>query len=179
MWGSALAIKWGAAPKAVTLNDGKGQGNNIAVFPTYVQGICAQLDLWRSSKNYKNKRFADAIAIWSGGNYVESYIKFVLARVPGMTRNTIMNDAFWQSPLGIAFLKAQAWHEAGKQYPAPDADWIEAQRRVFEVAKPAAPVASVNPAPDPAPVPQPEPTPQPSVWTAFFMVIISIFRRAK
>lgn len=131
MWGSALAIKWGAAPKAVTLNDGKGQGNNIAVFPTYIQGICAQLDLWRSSKNYKNKRFSDAIAIWSGGNYVESYIKFVLARVPGMTRNTIMNDAFWQSPLGIAFLKAQAWHEAGKQYPAPDADWIEAQRRVF------------------------------------------------
>lgn len=24
MWGSALAIKWGAAKKAVTLNDGKG-----------------------------------------------------------------------------------------------------------------------------------------------------------
>lgn len=131
MWGSALAIKWGAAPKAVGLNDGKGQGNNIAVFPTYVQGICAQLDLWRSSKNYKNKRFADAIAIWSGHNNVESYIKFVLARVPGMTRNTVMDDAFWQSPSGIAFLKAQAWHEAGKRYPAPDADWIEAQRRVF------------------------------------------------
>jgi hypothetical protein len=131
MWGSALAIKWGAQKKAVTLNDGKGQGNNIAVFPTYVQGICAQLDLWRSSKNYRNKRFCDAIAIWSGHNNVESYIKFVLARVPGMTRNTVMNDAFWRSPSGIAFLKAQAWHEAGKQYPAPDADWIEAQRRVF------------------------------------------------
>jgi hypothetical protein len=77
MWGNALAIKWGAAKKAVTLNDGKGQGNNIAVFPTFVQGICAQLDLWRTSKNYKNKRFADAIAIWSGHNSVESYIAFV------------------------------------------------------------------------------------------------------
>ncbi len=33
--------------------------------------------------------------------------------------------------------------------------------------------------PDPAPVPQPAPTPQPSVWTAFFMAIIAIFRRAK
>jgi len=134
MWGSALAIKWGAEKQAVTLNDGKGQGNNIAVFPTYVQGICAQLDLWRSSSNYKNKKFADAIAIWSGHNEVESYIAFVLKRVPGMTRNTIMNDAFWRSPSGIAFLKAQAWHEAGKEYPAPDADWIEAQRRVFEKA---------------------------------------------
>lgn len=139
MWGSALAIKWGAAPKAVVLNDGKGQGNNIAVFPTYVQGICAQLDLWRTSKNYKNKRFSDAIAIWSGGNNVESYIQFVLARVPGMTRNTVMDDAFWRSSMGLAFLKAQAWHEAGKKYPAPDADWIEAQRLVFLGLAPAAP----------------------------------------
>ena len=131
MWGSKLAIKWGASPRAVTLNDGKGQGNNIAVFPTYVQGICAQLDLWRTSPNYRNKQFDDAIAIWSGHNSVESYISFVLARVPGMTRNTVMNDAFWNSPMGIGFLKAQAGHEAGKVYPAPDADWIEAQRRVM------------------------------------------------
>lgn len=131
MWGSALAIKWGADPKPVTLNDGKGQGNNIAVFPSYVLGICAQLDLWRTSKNYRNKAFDEAIRIWSGGNEVESYIAFVLKRVPGMTRNTVMNDTFWRSPSGIAFLKAQAWHEAGKPYPAPDADWIEAQRRVF------------------------------------------------
>jgi len=131
MWGSALAIKWGAQKNPVVLHDGKGQGNNIAVFPTFVQGICAQLDLWRTSKNYRNKRFADAIAIWSGHNNVPSYIAFCKARVPGLTENTIMNDAFWRGPMGIAFLKAQAWHEAGKQYPAPDADWIEAQRRVF------------------------------------------------
>jgi hypothetical protein len=137
MWGSALAIKWGAQKKAVALKDGTGQGNNIAVFPTYVQGICAQLDLWRTSKHYKNRRFADAIAVWSGGNHVESYIKFVCDRVPGMTRNTVMNDAFWRSSMGIAFLKAQAWHEAGKRYPAPAADWIEAQNIVFSnVAKP-------------------------------------------
>jgi hypothetical protein len=134
MWGSALAIKWGAEKKAVTLNDGKGQGNNIAVFPTYVQGICAQLDLWRTSKNYRNKRFADAIAIWSGHNEVESYISFVTKRVPGLTRDTILDDDFWSGPMGILFLKAQAWHEAGKPYPAPDEDWIEARRRVFEGA---------------------------------------------
>jgi hypothetical protein len=131
MWGNKIAIKWGASPHAVVLHDGKGQGNNIAVFPTYVQGICAQLDLWRTSPNYRNRRFADAIAIWSGHNSVESYIHFVLARVPGMTRDTVMNDSFWRSPMGIAFLKAQAGHEAGKTYPAPVEDWIEAQRRVF------------------------------------------------
>lgn len=130
MWGNALAKKWGSTD-TVKLNDGLGQGNNIAVFPTYVQGICAQLDLWRTSTNYKNKKFSDAIAIWSGHNNVESYIKYVLQRIPGMTRDTVMNDAFWQSPMGVAFLKAQAGHEAGKVYPAPDGDWIQAQAIVM------------------------------------------------
>jgi len=130
MWGSALAKKWGAT-RSESLADGTGQGNNIAHFPTYVQGICAQLDLWRTSKNYRNKRFADAIRIWSGGNHVESYIKFVCDRVPGMTRDTVMDDKFWRSPMGVGFLKAQAWHEAGQRYPAPDADWLEAQRIVM------------------------------------------------
>jgi hypothetical protein len=130
MWGSALAIKWGAAKKAVSLKDGTGQGNNIAVFPTYVQGMCAQIDLWRAPR-YRNKPFNVGIKSWSGGNNVDSYVRFVLKRVPGMKADTIINDDFLRSPMGIAFLKAQAWHEAGKPYPAPDADWLEAQRRVF------------------------------------------------
>jgi hypothetical protein len=130
MWGNALAKKWGSTD-TVTLHDGLGQGNNIAVFPTYVQGICAQLDLWRSSANYKNKKFSDAIAIWSGHNNVESYIKYVLQRIVGMTRDTVMNDVFWQSPMGVEFLKAQAGHEAGKIYPAPDEDWVKAQAIVM------------------------------------------------
>jgi len=130
MWGNALAKKWGST-QTVVLHDGLGQGNNIAVFPTYVQGICAQLDLWRTSPNYRNKRFADAINTWDGRNNTPSYIAYVLARVPGMTRDTVMDDAFWRGPMAIGFLKAQAGHEAGKPYPAPDEDWIEAQRRVF------------------------------------------------
>jgi|DEB3_MinimDraft_2_1074329.scaffolds.fasta_scaffold08437_3 hypothetical protein len=130
MWGrNAIARKWGATD-TVPLNDGTGQGNNIAVFPTYVKGICAQIDLWRSAR-YRNKPFSAAIKVWSGGNHVESYIAFVLRRVPGMKRDTIINDDFLRSPSGIAFLKAQAWHEAGQPYPAPDADWLEAQRIVF------------------------------------------------
>jgi hypothetical protein len=137
MWGgNAISKKWGEQGN-VKLNDGMGQNNHIAVFPTYVQGICAQIDLWRSPR-YHNKRFADAIKVWSGGNWVQSYIDFVKKRVPGMTEDTIMSDAMLNSPIGIAFLKAQAWHEAGKPYPAPDADWIEAQKRVFSGAKPPA-----------------------------------------
>lgn len=129
--------KWGST-KTVYLKDGMGQGNNIAVFDTWVQGICAQLDLWRSSKFYKNKKLADALFTWSGGNNVESYIAFVRQRVPGIGRDTVMDDAFWRSAAGVAFLKAQAWHEAGKPFPAPEADWLEAQRRVFAGAKAAA-----------------------------------------
>jgi len=147
MWGSPLAKKWGST-QTITLHDGLGQGNNIAVFPTYVQGICAQLDLWRTSPHYKDKKFADAIAIWAGHNNVESYIEYVLPRVPGMTRDTVMNDEFWKSPMGVEFLKAQAGHEAGQKYPAPDGDWIEAQKRVLGAAPP--PVVVVAPTPAPA-----------------------------
>lgn len=132
-----IPLKWGST-KTIYLSDGLGQDNNIAIFDTWVQGICAQLDLWRTSKNYRNKRLADALHTWSGGNNVPSYIAYVKARVPGITENTIMDDAFWRGPMGLGFLKAQAGHEAGKPYPAPDADWAEAQRRVFGGAKPMA-----------------------------------------
>lgn len=131
MWGNKIAKKWGST-ETVTLHDGLGQGNNIAVFPTYAQGIAAQLDLWRTSPNYKDKRFQDAIAIWSGHNNVESYIHYVLERVPSMTRTTIMNDQFWRSPMGLEFLKAQAGHEAGKVYPATPQEWLEGQAMVFK-----------------------------------------------
>lgn len=149
MWGgNAISKKWGATAH-VALNDGLKQGNNIAVFPTYLQGICAQLDLWRSPR-YRNKRFADAIAVWSGGNYVESYIAFVKKRVPGLSENTVLDDDFWRSDAGLAFLKAQAWHEAGMEYPAPAADWIEARRRVLGDPLPKVPTKPAPPAPAPA-----------------------------
>lgn len=135
MWPGAIPTKWGSK-KWVYLSDGTGQGgggrgNKIAYFDTFEDGCCAQLDLWRTSANYKNKPFAKAITVWSGGNHVESYIKFVTDRVPGMTRNTVMDDAFWRSPMALGFLKAQAWHEAGKRYPASDQDFINAQKRVM------------------------------------------------
>lgn len=143
MWPGPIPTKWGST-KWLYLNDGTGQGggghgNKIAVFDTWKQGICAQLDLWRTSANYRNKRFADAIKIWSGGNHVQSYIDFVKARVPGMTEDTIMNDAFWASPNGARFLEVQAWHEAGKQMPYSAADLREAQKIVMSGKVPMTP----------------------------------------
>ena len=136
MWPGAIPTKWNSTAWQY-LSDGTGQGggghgNKIAIFDNWVDGISAQLDLWRTSDNYKNKRFADAIATWSGHNHVDSYIAFLKARVPGLTEDTIMNDEFWRSPNALKFLKAQAGHEAGRTIPAPDADWVEAQRRVMK-----------------------------------------------
>lgn len=144
MWGkgNSIAKKWGATGTA-NLNDGLGQGNNIAYFPTKVQGACAQFDLWRTSKNYRNKTLVAAITTWSGGNYVSSYIRFLTDRVPGLTAKTVITEEFLKSKSGIDLMKAQAWHEAGKPYPMRDAEWAEAQRLVFSpkesVTKKAAP----------------------------------------
>jgi hypothetical protein len=46
MWPGARATRWGSTTY-VTLKD--GQGNKIAVFPTFVQGAAAQFDLWASN----------------------------------------------------------------------------------------------------------------------------------
>jgi hypothetical protein len=146
MWGgSGLAKKWGAL-QTVGLNDCLGQGNNIAVFPTFVKGAAAQFDLWHSSKRYNNKRLQDAIHTWSGGNWVSSYVAFLTKRVPGLTPETIIDDAFLSSERGLAMMKAQAWHEAGREYPMTDAQWREAQALVFKpktsAAKKAGPVVA-------------------------------------
>lgn len=131
MWGgNALTRKWGET-RNVALNDGKGQGNTIAFFPSKVIGACAQFDLWRSSKNYRNKRLADAIRTWSGGNSWAQYVAFLTARVPGLTASTVIDEAYLKSVNGIALMKAQAWHEAGREYPMTDAEWALAQTKVF------------------------------------------------
>jgi hypothetical protein len=145
-----LPMKWGSV-KTIYLSDGLGQDNNIAIFATAVQGAAAQFDLWRTSKNYSNRKLADAIYTWSGKNSAESYIAFLIARVPGLTRNTVITNGFLAGPSGIAFVKAQAWHEAGKVYPMTDAEWQQAQAMVFKSTQPvviakAEPPSITNPA---------------------------------
>lgn len=170
-----LPLKWGST-QTIYLSDGLGQDNNIAIFPTKVHGGAAQFDLWRTSKNYSNRKLADAIYTWSGKNSAESYIAFLIARVPGLTRNTVITSGFLAGPSGIAFVKAQAWHEAGKSYPMTDAEWQRAQAMVFVGTR--APVAPV-PQPAPAVVAKAEPPsiakPAPGSLGAWIM---SFFRKA-
>jgi hypothetical protein len=59
-------------------------------------------------ENYRNKRFVDATAIWSGHKEVASYIAFCKKRVPGLNESTVMNDSFRQDPMGILVLNRGA-----------------------------------------------------------------------
>jgi hypothetical protein len=171
-----IPLKWGST-KTIYLSDGLGQDNNIAIFDTWVQGICAQLDLWRTSPRYRGKRFADAIHTWSGGNNVPSYIAYVKARVPGITENTIMDDAFWRGPMGLGFLKAQAGHEAGKPYPAPESSWGEAQRIVFGMAGAGVSAKPVQPATKPTTAPSITSPSKGSIGEFIANLFTAIFRR--
>jgi hypothetical protein len=134
MWGSSLAIKWGAQKAPVSLNDGTGQGNNIAVFPTYVQGAAAQFDLWQRS--YSNMSLQAATTKWSGGNSDKNYVDYLCQQV-GITPQTIITKEFLAGPKGITMMRAQArWEsgttKAGQDYPLTMADWKKAQDMVFK-----------------------------------------------
>jgi hypothetical protein len=155
MWPGVRATKWGST-NYVTLND--GQGNKIAVFPTFVQGAAAQFDLWAS--NYTGMTLRAAIDKWSGHNSPSSYVSF-LEKNTGVGINTKVTRELLASPAGWKLLKAQSRWEAGKPIPMTDAEWIQAQTMVFG----GAPAARPAPAPSPA-APKAKPSPPPAAPAA-------------
>lgn len=129
MWGKGnpIATKWGATG-TTTLNDGLGQGNNIAFFPTKLQGACAQFDLWRHG--YCNRTLRQAILKWSGGNWSAPYAD-EMSRVSGIGLDEMITPSVLASSRGWRLMKTQAKWEAGQPYPLTDAEWVQAQTRVF------------------------------------------------
>lgn len=125
-WDGKISKKWGSTGTTI-LKD--GQNNHIAEFPTYVQGAAAQFDLWKT--NYAGMTLDAATKKWSGGNSSPTYIAFLTKKVPGLTANTVITKEYLASPKGLALMKAQAQWEAGKVYPMTEAEWIEAQKKVF------------------------------------------------
>lgn len=142
MWGSARAVRWGAQKNPVTLHDGKGQGNNIAVFPDFVHGAAAQFDLWRAQ--YTNMTLLAAIKKWSGGNSSAMYMNFLESHA-GIDGGDVVTVDLLASPKGIALMKAQAHWEAGKEYPMSDEDWERAQEMVFSGVGSSEPAPHVQP----------------------------------
>ena len=105
------------------LNDGLGQGNQIASFPTPVHGAAALLyQLNRPS--YVSKTVREAISKWSGGNSVSSYLSVL--RGAGFSADQRVSDIMADPQSAVAFAKAMARHEAGTEYPMSDDQWQQA-----------------------------------------------------
>lgn len=148
MWGkgNSIAEKWGAT-STENLKDGLGQGNNIAHFPTMVQGAAAQFDLW--NQHYTKMTLKAAITKWSGGNWSQPYADF-LTKHTGLNMATVITSAVLASASGLKLMEYQARWEAGVPYPMTEAEWQSAQALVF--GKSAVPLAS-----PPVAAAQPEP----------------------
>lgn len=173
MWPGARATKWGST-SFVTLND--GQGNKIAVFPTFIHGAAAQFDLWAS--NYTGMTLKAAIDKWSGHNSPASYVAF-LEKNTGISITTTVTRQLLASSAGWKLLKAQSRWEAGKPIPMTDEEWVAAQRMVFAGLQPPSPVAPIR-VPAPTPIPPPKAAPAPSLAArlgALFTTIIAAFKR--
>lgn len=119
MWLGPSAKRFGATS---TITVGV---NNVAVFPTAVQGAAAQFDLW--TRSYSNMTLGEAIKRWSGGNSSADYAKR-LCQNTGLTLDSVISRTLLAGPVGINLMKAQAQWEAGQPYPLSDDQWAEAQK---------------------------------------------------
>lgn len=105
------------------LNDGLGQGNQIAKFPTPVHGAAALLyQLDRPS--YRDRTVRGAISRWSGGNNVPSYLRVLQAA--GFSPDQRVADIMADPQSAVAFAKAMSRHETGFDYPMGDDEWQQA-----------------------------------------------------
>lgn len=104
-----------------TLNDGLGQGNQIARFPTPVAGAAAQFHLL---SNYGNQTVEGAIRKWSGGNNVPSYLSKL--KQAGFSPEDALPSILSDSSRAIEFVKAMAAHETGNDFPLSADQWQEA-----------------------------------------------------
>ena len=159
MWPGSVSKRFGSTEWIPCAGD-----NKCAVFPTFEQGAAAQFYLWATK--YSNMTLSAAIYKWSGHNSSDAYAKFLSARIPGLTMNDKITDAFLSGPRGLAFMKAQAQWEAGKPYPMTDEQWRKGQAIAF-----GAPVY-VPPPPDIEP-----PIPAPGFWQELIAAIVSIFKQ--
>jgi uncharacterized protein (TIGR02594 family) len=108
-----------------------GGGHKIAVFPTMTDGASSMMHLlWRV---YTGMTFSDAIAKWSGGNNINSYLRVIESRTRWTRHDYITKQLLETQEMAIELCKAMAWHEAGREYPMTDAQWREAHEQFMTV----------------------------------------------
>jgi hypothetical protein len=131
MWPGPSSRKFGAVG-AKGLNDGLGQGNKIAIFDDAIDGAAALFDLL--DRVYTGMTVQAAIAKWSGGNWVSSYLSVLRDKGGIAPDEMITREKLRNSEWAIRFARAMAWHEAGKEYPLTDAEWNLAHQQAFSYA---------------------------------------------
>lgn len=159
--GRGASAKFFGASANTRLSD----GNTITTFPTSVDGASAQMHLlW--SPAYRGLSVWDALHKWGDGATLEKRGKVYEARQrtggyvaaieqrSRFKRGDIITQAMMENAaLAIEFCKAQAWHEAGQEYPMSDAQWVEAHEQFMVVIGGAKPdLDRVAPVPQTAPL---------------------------
>ncbi len=108
-----------------------GGGHQIAIFPTMVDGASSHMHLlWRV---YTGLTFSAAIAKWSGGNNINSYLRVIEARTRWNRHDYVTKQLLETPDMAIELCKAMARHEAGIEYPMTDAQWVEAHEQFMTV----------------------------------------------
>lgn len=157
MWPGPSSRKFGAIGGRA-LNDGLGQGNQIAIFDDAIDGAAALFDLW--DRVYSSLKLRDAIIKWSGADLnhkdpkmralhakrLQSYLDVFWDKAQTPPDMIIDRDKLRHPEFGIRFAAAMAWHETGKEFPLTDDQWREAQRQAFvmEIAPPVPSKVSVK-----------------------------------
>jgi hypothetical protein len=112
-WQKAYGAEFGQ-----TLNDGLGQGNQIARFPTPVHGAAAQFHLL---SNNSKSTVRQAIAKWSGGNNVPSYLAILQSN--GFRADQTLSSILADPESAVRFAQAMARHEGGREFPLAPDEW--------------------------------------------------------
>lgn len=124
--------------------------HKIATFPTSVHGAAAMFDLL--NRSYTGLTVEKAITKWCGSFYATTYLKVLKDRAGIEPATVLTKTMLADHDIAIPLAKAMAWQEAGKDYPMPDDEWLEAHQMAFgnETAAP-----GWNPRND-VPTPKPE-----------------------
>lgn len=137
MWPSAQAARFGSLGFEA-LND--GQGNKIARFSTPEAGAAANMALL--AEKYVGMTLRDAIAKWSGGNNVGTYLSGLAGK--GFGADTVLTpDLMKNQELMTSLLKAMAQHEAGRPFPMDDSQWASAFQLYLGGGRGALPTSAV------------------------------------
>ena len=122
MWptGASWQKQYGATDGG-SLLDGLGQGNKIARFPDKVSGAAAELHLL---SNYGDMPLSAAIAKWSGGNDVKSYLSTL--QVAGFRGDEKLSNIMANKNDALKLAKTMANHEAGKDFGLDADGWSSA-----------------------------------------------------